>query len=70
MSWQEVIIEVLEARRLIAADRGGTSDPFVILDIDGSEYKTIVSACLFSILSEPLFVLYIVEYKTKVFANI
>ncbi len=43
---QEVVIEVVEARRLIAADRGGTSDPFVVITLGEKEHKTKVCTVL------------------------
>eukprot|EP00283_Hemiselmis_rufescens_P016032 CAMPEP_0173465630 /NCGR_PEP_ID=MMETSP1357-20121228/71984_1 /TAXON_ID=77926 /ORGANISM="Hemiselmis rufescens, Strain PCC563" /LENGTH=348 /DNA_ID=CAMNT_0014433623 /DNA_START=12 /DNA_END=1054 /DNA_ORIENTATION=+ len=37
---QEYLIEVLSARKLAAADRGGTSDPFVVVHAEGQKLKT------------------------------
>ena len=35
-----ISIKVIEARDLIAADAGGTSDPYVKIEFDGKVYKT------------------------------
>lgn len=36
----EYVIEVMGARKLTAADRGGTSDPFVVVACEGKKFKT------------------------------
>ena len=37
---EEFLIEVIEARKLTAADRGGSSDPFVVVQCEGVKAKT------------------------------
>lgn len=40
---EEAVIEIIEAKGLLAADRGGTSDPFVVGVIGNVKFKTKVS---------------------------
>ena len=36
----EIFVRVESARNLVAADKGGTSDPYAKLKLDGHEYRT------------------------------